>query len=140
MLAELAGVRRRAVAGEVGRRGDHIGLDRTQAARAQRTVGQVGDAQRNVEPLRHDVDAGVGEVQLDLDAGVFGEKTREQGRDVADAKGHRRGHADAAGGGLGAVARGLFRGIGGGENERGVIGERLACLGQREPARGAVEQ
>ena len=61
-------------------------------------------------------------------------------REAGMPKRHRRGDADQPGGRGGRVVRGFLGGLRFGEDARGVLGERLAAFGQRQPARGAVEQ
>ena len=63
------------------------------------------------KPSRDDVDARVGQVQVDLDAGMRGEELGERpARRCAMPKRHRRGEADEAGGRAGGVARGFLGG------------------------------
>ena len=112
----------------------------TQATRAQARIGEVGDAQRDVEALCDDVDTRVGEVKVDFDARMPGEEVGEERCDAGDAEAHRRGEADTTGGIARRIARGLLGGARLGDDPRGMVGKRARRLGQREAARGAVEE
>ncbi len=67
MGREIGGVARAAMRVEIGGRRDDMAGDRAQPPRAQRRVGQFGDAERDVDPFADDVDERVRQPQVDLD-------------------------------------------------------------------------
>ena len=126
---------RAAVLREIAGRGDDVAGDRRQAARAERAVGQIGDAQRDVDARRDDIDPRVGQPQVDLHRRVRGHEVGDRGRDMAEPEGHRRGDADQPGGRAGGVVRGFLGGVAFGEDALGVLGQRVP--GSRSASAGA---
>ena len=140
MRRQLRRVRRRAMLRQIGRRGDQMRRDIAQPPRTQAAVGQLADAQRHVEPFGDDIHPRVRTMQVDLDARMLFQERREQRRDVADAEAHRRRQPDAPGRYARGIACRFLRRARLAQDARRMVGERSPRLGQRQPARRAVEQ
>ena len=63
--------------------------------RPQRGILQPRDAQGEVEPLRHEIDAAVAQREIERDVGIGLQEARQRRRHVADAERQRRGDAHA---------------------------------------------
>ena len=71
---------------EVGRRRADDARVRRDAARDERGILQLADADGEVEALADDVDERVGDVHVELDLGVAGQEVVDVGRDVQAAE------------------------------------------------------
>ena len=106
----------------------------------QGRAGQGGNADGHVVALLHQVHHPVGQRHIQLHLGVKAPKNAPQGRQVQDAKGHRRVDAQQPAGVD--AARGEF-GLGLGHAAEQLFAARVKHLpffGQREPSGGAVQQ
>ena len=128
------------VALEIGRGGDEVATDIAQPPRPQGGIRQRRDAQGGIEPGADEIDQLVAQMQIDRNVRVFGKKLRQERRHLPEAEGHRHGeaHEPARGRRLGVGL--AFGGLAFGKDARGAIQEELARVGQRQPARGAIEQ
>ena len=138
--AEILRVLRVAVAGEIGGAADEQDAHLAQAAGEQGAIGQVGDAQGEIEAAGDEIDQFVGEGKLDRDIGVAGEECGQAGRQMADAEGHGGGEADQAARAAGLVGGLGFQGFAGGKQMFGAIEGGASGFAEGEAARGAVKQ
>ena len=125
---------------EIGRRPDDMGHHRPEAAGTQRTVRKLGDAQRDVDPLADDVDERIGQAQLHLDARIELHEVGKHRGHRLDAEGERRRDPDQAGGRAGGFEGGFLRRLAFAQDALGMLGKAAAAVGERQPARGAVEK
>ena len=140
MVHEVARMGGAPVALEIGRGGDEVTAHATQPPRPQGGIGQCGDAQSGIEPCADQVDQLIAQMQIDRNARVFGKKLRKERRHLPEAEGHRHGEAHEP-----ARARRLGMGLAFGclalgKDARGAIEQELTCVGERQPARSAIEQ
>ena len=140
MVHEVAWMGGAPVALEIGRGGDEVAADIAQPPRPQGGIRQRRDAQGGIESGADEVDQLIAQMQIDRNVRVFGKKLRQERRHFPETEGHRHGEAHEP-----ARARRLgmglaFGGLAFGKDARGAIKQELAGVGERQPARGAIEQ
>src|SRR5882724_12624199 len=96
MCAEVAGSRRRAARGEIGRaRADHA-ADFPDPRRDQAAIGQGADPNGEIDRLLQEIDRAVGEHQPDVDVRIGPEERRHDRQHVEAAEDDRRGDDEIA--------------------------------------------
>jgi len=131
---------RPAVLVQVARRGAHQAAVGRDLAGDQAPVGQVAEADGQVDAVAHEIGAAVGQLQLYLDAGMAAVEQRDGRRDVAAPEAQRRVHLQqAARLGLPAGDQAVqFVEIA--EDAARVLQVELAFGGQADAARAAPQQ
>ena len=137
---QLGGAVRRAVGGQVGRRGADHALQRGQLAHHGVLRRAARHAQGQVDLLLGQIDQLVGQQQLAAQPRVLLGQARQQGRDVQTAEGDGGADAQQA---VRFVAQVAHRELGGGhafQRRQGVLMKHLASGGQIQPPRAAFQQ
>src|SRR5262249_60558867 len=101
-----------------------------QAARHERRVVELRDADGHVEPLREEIDEAVVEDQLDLDVGVPSQERAHHRPDVTLAEAHRRADAETAARRRLALGNLSLRVLEGGEDALAAVVDALARPGR----------
>ena len=96
MRFEVGELRRRAVLVEIRGRGADDARVRRDAARDERGIFQLADADREVESFADDVDKRIGDVHVELDLGIARQEIVDVGGDVQPAEGGRHGDLQQA--------------------------------------------
>jgi hypothetical protein len=129
-----------AMPGEIVRRGAQDAVIGRKPLGDEAGIPQVCDAHREIEAFSDDIDEGVGQDQLDADHRVGVEERLEMRRDVQPPERGRRRDPQRAARLAGAAGHPGFGFLDRAEDRHHAFVEALACLGQRELARGALEQ
>ena len=136
-LARMGGA---AVRAQPGRARDHHAADAAELLRDQRGVFQRADADADVDALLEQVHGAVVQQHAAAHARVALQEAHDGRRHVHVAEQHRRRDREMAGG-LGRVERErAVGGVGGGQHLARAVQVAAALLGQRDAARGAMEQ
>ena len=140
MLRQFVRVYRRAALGQVGRRGAQHHARARQRAADQAGVGQARDADHEVVALLHQIDHPVRQHDVQADLRVLRREAAPQRGQVQRAEGLRRADAQTALGLHGAgrhLGLGLLHGL---QHLLATLVISLALTGERQPARGALQQ
>ena len=94
------------MAGQIARARHQDAPDLADAARDDGRIGQVGDSDREVEPLLDQVGDAIERDQRGGDLRLLAQESRQHRHQVHAAEGERRGQAEVAGGHDGGAGRG----------------------------------
>ena len=131
---------RLALAVEIARRCAEHAMHRREPFRHQARILQVGDADGEVEALRHHVDEGVGERQVERDLRIGGQEIDEMRRHMHAPEGGRRRDPQEPPRRRGAPRHPGLRLVDRGEDGDDALVEALARFGQRQLPRRALQQ
>ena len=96
MVPQIARSSGRAVAREIVGRSDDPAPHRAQPPGDQAGIGQIGDAQRDIDAAGNQVHHPIIELEIDRDLRIGGQKLGQCRRDMAQAERHRRGQPHPA--------------------------------------------
>ncbi len=131
---------RRAVAGEIGRRGTEQAMVRRELAGNKARIAEIGDAQSHIEAVTHDIDEGIRQREINGDLRVFLEKAHEMRCDMQAPERGRRGDAQGPARHMGALGNPGLRLVHRAENRDNPLLEATPRIGQHDLPRGALEQ